>query len=65
MLTKDNLEKWLIKEEWSYAEIAKNIVGCSEKDVSLAAKRFEVKSLYMGENGMIKAGRKKRKVKAE
>lgn len=65
MLTKDNLEKWLITEERTYADIAKNIVGCSDKEVSLAAKRFQVKSLYMGENGLIKAGRKKRKVNAE
>jgi outer membrane biosynthesis protein TonB len=60
MLTKENLEKWLIKEARTYADIAKNIVGCADKEVSLAAKRFEVKSLYMGENGMIKAGRKKK-----
>lgn len=61
MLTKVNLEKWLIKEERTYADIAQNIVGCSDKDVSLAAKRFDVKSLYIGENGMIKVGRKKKK----
>ena len=64
MLTKVNLEKWLIKEERTYADIAQNIVGCSDKDVSLAAKRFDVKSKYIGENGMIKAGRKKKKVSA-
>jgi hypothetical protein len=61
LLTKENLEKWLIKDERTCADIAKNIVGCTDKEVSLAAKRFGIKSLYMGENGMIKAGRKKKK----
>jgi hypothetical protein len=64
MLTKVNLEKWLIDEERTYADIAQNIVGCSDKDVSLAAKQFDVKSKYIGENGMIKVGRKKKKVTA-
>lgn len=61
LLTAENLHKWLIIEERTCAYIAKNIIGCTDKEVSLAAKRFEIKSLYMGENGMIKAGRRKTK----
>jgi hypothetical protein len=60
MLTKENLTNWIINEERSYAEIAKNIVGCSDKEVSLAARRFEVKSIYTGVNGMAKAGRRRK-----
>jgi hypothetical protein len=63
MLTKKNLEKWLIDEERTYADVAKNIVGCTDKEVSLAAKQFDIKSKYMGADGMIKAGRKKKTIK--
>lgn len=60
LLTKDNLNKWIIDEERTYAEIAKNIVGCTDKDVSHAARTFNIQSIYVGVNGMIKAGRKKK-----
>ena len=66
LLTKENLTKWIIDEEMSYAEIAKKIVGCSDKDVSLAARTLNIQSMYVGVNGMIKAGRKKKtKTKTE
>jgi hypothetical protein len=53
ILTKENLHKWLNEEKRSYAYIAKNYAGCSNKEVSTVAKEhgfttpFTSKRRYM------------------
>jgi hypothetical protein len=44
LLTEQNLRKWIIDENRTYAYIARELVGCSEDNVSIVARSFGIKS---------------------
>ena len=52
VLTVENMQKWLAAKK-SYAEIASEEVGCLQKVVSDFAKAHDLKSAYVGKNGVI------------
>ena len=52
MLTVEKMKEWLGAGK-SYAYIASKLVGCPQKDVSDFAKAHELKSAYVGKNGVI------------
>jgi hypothetical protein len=54
MLTVENMGKWLAAGK-SYAEIASEEVGCLQKVVSDFAKAHDLKSAYVGKNGVLVA----------
>ncbi len=52
MLTVEKMKEWLAAGK-SYAYISSKLVGCPQKDVSDFAKAHELKSAYVGKNGVI------------
>lgn len=53
MLTEANLRRWIVDEKKSFAKIAADYVGCTEQEVSVIARQFELESPYSGRRGVI------------
>jgi len=58
LLTKENLERWINDEKRSYVYIAQHLVGCTDKEVSAAAKSFGLSTAFSLRRQMIVARKK-------
>jgi hypothetical protein len=44
LLTKENLERWILQEKKTYAAVARDYVGLPESMISSSAKSFNIQS---------------------
>ena len=58
LLIKDNLDKWINVEKRSYVYIAQHLVGCTDKEVSAAAKSFGLSTTFSLRRQMIVSRKK-------
>jgi hypothetical protein len=56
LLTKENLQKWIVEENKTFSYIAREYVGCKDSEVSLAAKFYNIESTR--KNVMIQGAKK-------
>lgn len=57
VLTKENLQKWIVEEKHTFAWVAREKAGCSETQVSSIAKSMGIQSSISARRGMM-VGRK-------
>lgn len=57
LLTEENLRKWIEKEGRAYSQIARDLLGIPEHEVSEAAKKYGIQSAIAKRRAAILAGR--------
>jgi len=61
LLTKENLQRWIVEEKKTYAAVAREYVGLPESMVASSAKKFGILSQTAIRRGMIVASNKAKK----
>jgi len=61
LLTKENLQRWIVEEKKTYAAVAREYVGLPESMVASSAKKFGIQSHTTIRRGMIVAANKAKK----